>query len=274
LLGAGPTAAQTAPAVVDTDAALTDIISDPRFLAPVDARAPMSRKVSEAYPAISPKGSRVSQHLDELQAIDPYEGINRFAHGFNALLRRHLLDPVALEWLESTERSTQEGVSNVFANLREPITIVNNLLLGDLDGASNATYRFAINTTAGVGGYYDVASDLGATRRPRTLEEVLCIYGVPAGPYAVVPVLGPGTVRDAAGRLTTLLVSYSVLGPIYIPYRISDIIIQYVGVREQLKFIDSISVDSYTAQKSATLQVRRMSCEGQSAALIRLFGQQ
>lgn len=262
----GPLAAQVAPAAAEADAALYQILASPTFLAPAHSDARSRAVVSERRPA--------ADHRDELEEIDPYEGINRLAHGFNGLVRRHLLEPIAQEWLAASERETQQGVANVFANLREPLTIANNLLLGDLEGASNATFRLAVNTTAGVGGYYDVAAEMGAPRQPRTFEEVLCIYGVPAGPYTVLPVLGPGTVRDAAGRIATLLVSYSVLGPIYIPYRVSDIIVQYVGVREQLKFIDSISVDPYTAQKSATLQVRRMTCEGQSAALIQLFGQQ
>lgn len=262
----GPLAAQALPAASDTDVTIHRILASPAFLFPGGSNAKSQTSASRSRPA--------GDHRDELEEIDPYEGLNRLAHGFNGLIRRHLLEPIAQEWLATTERETQQGVANVFANLREPLTIANNLLLGDLDGASNATLRLVVNTTAGIGGYYDVAAEMGAPRQPRTFEEVLCIYGVPAGPYTVLPVLGPGTVRDAVGRITTLLVSYTVLGPVYIPYRVSDIIVQYVGVREQLKFIDSISVDPYTAQKSATLQVRRMTCEGQSAALIQLFGQQ
>lgn len=273
-LATGLAHAQTVPAIADADTVLREIMARPAFLAPIEASAPAATTVPAIGRATPRAAIPATAHIDDAHDIDPYEGINRLVHGFNSLLRRHLLDPIALEWLASTERGTQQGVSNIFANLREPITIANSLLLGDLGGAGNATYRFTINTTAGLGGYYDVAADEGVPRSPRTLDEVLCIYGVPAGPYAVLPVLGPGTVRDAVGRITTLIVSYLVLGPIYIPYRMSDVIVQYVNVREQLKFIDSISVDPYTAQKSAALQVHRMSCEGQTAASIQLFGQQ
>jgi phospholipid-binding lipoprotein MlaA len=164
-------------------------------------------------------------------------------------------------------------VSNVFANLREPITIASNLLLGDAASAGSATARFLINTTAGLGGYYDAATGHGYPHRPRGLEDVLCRYSVPDGPYVVLPILGPATVRGAAGRITTLVILYFALGPIYIPYRITDIAVQYVDLRDQLRYIDSTSIDVYATHKSAHLQTHKLACEQQTEAGSQLFGQ-
>jgi phospholipid-binding lipoprotein MlaA len=204
---------------------------------------------------------------------DPYEAINRVAYEFNIFLRTNLLEPVTQIYLDLTTRDVQTGVANVFANLREPITIASNLLLGDIDGASDAGARFVINTTAGLGGYYDPATERGYPRKVRTLEEVFCRYGVPEGPYVVLPVLGPATVRDAVGRVTTLVTLYGILGPVYVPYRIGDIAVQYVDRRDQLRFIESLSIDPYASVKSAHLQITRMTCDERTDAQIQLFGQ-
>ncbi|MBI3707063.1 MAG: VacJ family lipoprotein [Proteobacteria bacterium] len=258
----------------DPDAGLRELLADPAFLVRSDSQEIRRGGARNAvYLRDAAATSRTAEILDELQAIDPYESVNRYAYEINAFLRRYLLDPVALTYLQYTNRPVQHGVSSVFANLREPMTIINNLLLGDVAQAGNATYRFGINTTIGIGGYYDVAADLGVPRHLRTLEEVLCRYGIPAGPYVVLPVIGPGTVRDAVGRVTTLLILYTVLGPIYIPYRITDIAVQYVDLREQLRFIDSISIDPYTGQKSAHLQISKLRCRERTEAQIQLFGQ-
>ena len=244
-----------------SDAAWRELLADPGFLIPASA------------PVISAQARRVVPTPPATENPDPYETLNRYAHEFNSFLRHHLLDPVAQTYLEHTTRPVQQGIANVFANLREPITIASNLLLGDLDGASNATTRFLINTTAGLGGYYDAAAEQGYRRQVRTLEEVLCRYEAPAGPYVVLPVLGPATVRDAVGRITTLVVLWGVLGPIYIPYRMSDIAVQYVELREQLRFIESMAIDPYAAHKSAHLQLSGLRCDERTEAQIQLFGQ-
>lgn len=207
------------------------------------------------------------------EPADPLEPFNRYAYEFNGFLRRHLLEPATDAYLEATSRPVQKGIWNVFANLREPMTIASNLLLGDTQGANHATTRFLINTTAGLGGYYDRAAEDGYPRKQRTLEEVFCRYGVPAGPYVVLPILGPATARDGAGRVTTLFIQYIVLGPIYIPYRVSDIVVQYVELREQLRFVERGALDPYAAQRSAHMQIHRQNACDEQAMHSELFGQ-
>ncbi len=247
----------------DSDVAWRELLADPVFLVAASAHSGLQLPLHQ---------TRVFA-ADGHESRDPYESINRHAHEFNTLLRRHLLEPIAQEYMYRTSQPVQQGVSNIFANLREPVTIASNLLLGDTASAGTATARFLINTTAGLGGYYDPATGRGYPHRPRSLEEVLCRYSIPDGPYLVLPILGPATLRDAAGRLTTLVVLYFALGPIYIPYRITDIAVQYVDLRDQLRHIDSMSIDPYASQQSAHLQTHKLACEQQTEAQSQLFGQ-
>jgi phospholipid-binding lipoprotein MlaA len=261
-LGATFAAAET-PRVRSAEAAWQELLMDPAFLVPASARLP--------EPAATP--AQLRRDPPPAEHNDPYERVNRYAHEFNTFLRINLLDPVTQAYLDLTSPPVQKGVANVFANLREPITVASNLLLGDLDGATEAGARFVINTTIGLGGYHDPATEQGYPRKVRTLEEVLCRYGVPEGPYVVLPVLGPATVRDAVGRITTLVTLYGALGPVYVPYRLGDIAVQYVDRREQLRFVESLSIDPYASVKSAHLQISRMTCDERTDAQIQLFGQ-
>ncbi len=265
LLGGAALAAAETPRERSAEAAWRELLLDPAFLVPASALSPA--------PAATPTQGRRSADPPPAEHSDPYERINRYAHELNTFLRANLLEPVTQIYLDLASPPVQKGIANVFANLREPITVASNLLLGDVDGASDAGARFVINTTAGLGGYYDPASEQGYPRQVRTLEEVLCRLGVPEGPYVVLPVLGPATVRDAVGRITTLVALYGILGPVYVPYRLGDIAVQYVDRREQLRFIESLSIDPYASIKSAHLQITRMTCDERTDAQIQLFGQ-
>lgn len=250
-----------------------DLLASPRFLKAAPAGGETVAQDAGTSRATALVRAAAQRIRDLPGSDDPLESVNRYAHEFNAFLRRHLLEPVSVMYLDMTSQQVQTGVANVFANLREPMTLTSNLLLGETDAANDAATRFVVNTTAGLGGFYDRAAENGIPRRPMSLEEVLCRAGVPAGPYVVLPILGPGTVRDAAGRLGTLFVQYVVLGPIYVPYRVVDIAVQYVSLREQLRFIESHSLDTYIAHRSAYRQLSaRLGCEGQ-AMQSELFGQ-
>jgi phospholipid-binding lipoprotein MlaA len=137
--------------------------------------------------------------------------------------------------------------------------------------AGNATARFGINTTLGIVGLFDPASQLGFPVRPRNLEETLCVYGLPSGPYVVLPILGPATFRDAVGRLATVVAYYEVMGlTVYVPYRISDISLQYAEAKDKVAFINSMSLDPYVVQKALYLTTRNLSC-GRQADIDREF---
>jgi phospholipid-binding lipoprotein MlaA len=212
-----------------------------------------------------------SDILRNLEGNDPLEPFNRFIFRLNAGWQA-VLDPVSRLYLDHTSPGMQLGIGNFFRNLREPATLVSSALEGQLDDAGTAAARFGINSTLGIAGFRDPATDFGFTVRPRNLEETLCVYGLPSGPYLVLPVLGPATLRDTAGRFATVLMYFEVMGAtVYIPYRISDITVQYANVKDKIDLMNKLSIDPYTAQKALYLALRNLSCYRQAVAYREFF---
>ncbi|HEY1146302.1 MAG TPA: VacJ family lipoprotein [Allosphingosinicella sp.] len=130
---------------------------------------------------------------------DPYEGFNRSVWGFNRAVDKVALKPAATVYRTVTPVPARRGLGRVFANLAEPFSFINSLLQGRPDRAFNALGRFVINTTIGVGGLADHASDLGLPPTPEDFGQTLAVRGARKSPYLVLPILGPSTVRDAVG---------------------------------------------------------------------------
>jgi phospholipid-binding lipoprotein MlaA len=168
---------------------------------------------------------------------DPAEEVNRLGHLLNQQLRRFVLDPVSEAYIDATSAPVRLGMANVFSNLREPVWLAGHILKGDWNAAETTAARFAINTTVGLGGIRDEAAGYGLDTRKASLDEVFCHYGIGPGPYIVLPVLGPSSVRDVTGRILTIMAQYAVLGVLLVPYRIADITIQYVTLRDDLRYL-------------------------------------
>lgn len=133
----------------------------------------------------------------ERNQADPIEPFNRGVYRFNDTLDRAALKPVARTYREHTPGWFQTGVGHFFTNLSYPWTIVNQLLQGKVVAAGQDTARFAINTVLGWGGVFDVASGAGLPHHDEDLGQTLGRWGVPPGPYLMLPLLGPSTLRDA-----------------------------------------------------------------------------
>ncbi len=127
---------------------------------------------------------------------DPWRGLNEGTHAFNEGLDRYFLEPIATGYDFVVPELLQDGVENFFGNLLVPRTVLNDLLQGDLGPAAKHTGRFAVNTTVGIAGLIDVASRFGMGHDPEDFGQTLGRWGVAPGPYLVLPVLGPSTVRD------------------------------------------------------------------------------
>ena len=108
----------------------------------------------------------------------------------------------------------KDGVSNVFNNLGEPKNLVNNTLQGKFHDAGIDISRFLFNTTLGIGGVFDVATRLGLQRNDEDLGQTIGSWGVASGPYVVLPLLGPSTMRDSAVRVPETFVGYTYTGQI------------------------------------------------------------
>lgn len=130
-------------------------------------------------------------------AADPWERVNRSTYAFNDALDRAVLKPVAKGYRRYVPQPFRTSVSNFLSNLAYPTTIVNDLLQLKLMDAVSDTTRLVLNTTFGLGGLFDPASRAGLRRNNEDFGQTLGAWGVPAGPYLVIPFLGPSTLRDA-----------------------------------------------------------------------------
>ena len=127
---------------------------------------------------------------------DPLESFNRKVYAFNDLADRAVIRPVAVGYRKITNSTARRLISNFFSNIEEPITIANDVLQANLPEAFKATGRFAINTTIGVVGFFDPASELGIHASETDFGVTLAKWGVPDGPYLVLPLYGSTSFRD------------------------------------------------------------------------------
>ena len=128
---------------------------------------------------------------------DPWEPVNRGVYTVNRGLDRVALKPVARGYRKVVPVFIRRGVGNFFSNLRTPLTIVNQLLQGKGRVALSDTGRLLLNSTIGIGGLFDPASAAGLDEHREDFGQTLAVWGVPDGPFVMVPLLGPRTLRDA-----------------------------------------------------------------------------
>jgi phospholipid-binding lipoprotein MlaA len=127
---------------------------------------------------------------------DPYEGFNRAMFSFNDTVDTYALKPVATAYRNVLPNFVQTGVNNFFGNLADAWTGVNNLLQGKGEAGMSDVTRFALNSTLGIVGLFDIASEAGLQKHKEDFGQTLGTWGVPSGPYLMLPLLGPSTVRD------------------------------------------------------------------------------
>ncbi|HEX5460385.1 MAG TPA: VacJ family lipoprotein [Steroidobacteraceae bacterium] len=132
---------------------------------------------------------------------DPWQRVNRGIYKFNDAVDTAVVAPVARTYLRVIPQLVRTGVTNFFNNLTSPDTIVNALLQGQLKPFARDTGRFVVNSTIGIGGLFDPATSMGLTLDARDFGQTFGKWGIPSGPYVVLPFLGPSDVRDAIGRV-------------------------------------------------------------------------
>jgi phospholipid-binding lipoprotein MlaA len=139
------------------------------------------------------------------EAGDPLEPVNRLVWAVNEPVDILILRPAADTYRTVVPDPIQRAVRNFLYNLASPLVIANQLLQADWDGAQVAFNRFLINTTAGVGGLFDVATGAGYPYEYEDFGQTLAVWGVPEVAYLYLPILGPSSVRDAGGLVVDSL---------------------------------------------------------------------
>jgi phospholipid-binding lipoprotein MlaA len=145
-------------------------------------------------------GPEVPEDADATVASDPLEGMNRFFFDMNQRLDRDAGKPAAAAYKDNVPQRVRGSLHNMLDNLGGPVNVANDLLEAQFENAGIAAGRFLVNTTIGVAGIFDVATDWGMPDRDRDFGETLGTYGVPPGPYLVLPLRGSTDVRDFAGN--------------------------------------------------------------------------
>jgi len=211
-------------------------------------------------------------NVDAGSIDDPFEGYNRAIFAFNDVVDENILVPVVKGYRAVVPKPVRTGVHNVLTNLRSPITIGNQLLQGDLEGAGDATVRMVVNSLIGVGGIFDVAAMEGIEHEHEDFGQTLAVWGVGHGPYIVPPLLPPGSLRDQTGMVVDMVADpvglwmgnterealmYTRMG--------LGIIDQRDGLLDVLADLKKSSIDYYATVRSAYVQRRAALVSDQKA---------
>ncbi len=203
---------------------------------------------------------------DRLAEKDPLEGFNRAMFSVNRGADKILVKPVTQVYRGVAPKPARDGIRNFFANVSEPFSFINNILQGKGDRAARNVGRFLVNSTIGVAGLFDQASRMGIKRADEDFGQTLAAWGANGGPYIMLPLLGPSTLRDGVGTGSAWFLD---------PYRVctrecdlpkgSQLALtatQVISIRDGLiesgadNFLAS-TLDPYAATRSAYLQRRR-----------------
>ncbi|MFL2699403.1 MAG: VacJ family lipoprotein [Gammaproteobacteria bacterium] len=187
---------------------------------------------------------------------DPFEDINRVTHNINDTLDNAIAKPVAEVYGEITPEFIQNRVTRFFKNLAEVDTFINQLLQGKPKLALNDFGRFTINSTIGLYGLFDPATKLGLQAHDEDFGQTLGVWGVPDGPYIVLPVIGPSNARDLLSRPISSFLS-GTFAMTDTDVKITLTLLDAIETRERyLDFEAMMTGDVYTFMKDAYVQSR------------------
>lgn len=201
--------------------------------------------------------SGVNAQLDER---DPWERWNRQVYSFNESIDNAVLKPVATAYQKVVPSFVRRGVDNFFGNFGDAWSFVNNLLQGKVENGLRDMFRFTTNTVFGLGGLLDIATELRLDRQGEDFGQTLGYWGVGSGPYVVLPLFGPSTLRDSTALPLDTYVSPSLV--------VNDsaakaglTTLGVVNVRANLlgatRMLDDVALDKYAFTRDAYLQRRR-----------------
>lgn len=191
---------------------------------------------------------------------DPWETYNRHMSEINDRVDRAVLKPVAKAYVNVVPQPARNCVSNVFSNLNDIPTALNNLLQGKFERAGTDLCRFVINSTVGLLGCFDVASAIGMDKGDEDFGQTLGAWGVEPGPYFVWPLLGPSSVRDSLGRVVGFYtdpldhVDHVRTRNVLVGARVIDVRASLLPAE---KLVDEAALDRYQFIRDAYLQRRR-----------------
>ncbi len=207
------------------------------------------------------------------QIEDPFEEYNRSIFAFNSAFDDVVIHPVIKSYRAVVPEPARKGVSNFLSNLKAPVRLANQILQGDTQGAGDEAVRTVVNTLIGIGGLIDVAGHEGLKQEQEDFGQTLGVWGVGHGPYLVVPIIGPSSLRDYAGYAVDSFADplrwylfntdqeglfYAKAGADYLDLRNS--------LMDVLQELEASSIDYYAAVRSTYVQRRAALVRDEAAA--------
>ena len=188
--------------------------------------------------------------------VDPFQNINEKTHNLNQTLDLQVASPVARFYKRITPDFLEKGITNFTRNIEDLSIGINNILQGKFNEGLSDFSRFTLNTSIGLLGFIDIASDLGLTKHDEDFGQTLAVWGVPDGPYLVLPGLGPSTTRD-----TLAMIPDAFLTPLWLidhdrtSYSLTAI--DLIDTRARYLGLESVVIgDEYLFYRDAYLQSR------------------
>ncbi|BBB23943.1 lipoprotein [Isorropodon fossajaponicum endosymbiont JTNG4] len=192
--------------------------------------------------------------------VDPFEASNRAVFEFNQTLDENVFEPAARTYKESVPETAQNRVSDFSSNLDDITTLGNEILQFELFDSVSTFGRILVNSTIGLAGLFDVASDIGLEKTDEDFGQTMAVWGVPSGPYVVLPVLGPSTMRDSVGIYVDITENVDVTKGLNTTEETALLLTRAVDTRVKLLPATDLlknSDDVYIATRSSYLQKRQ-----------------
>ena len=206
-------------------------------------------------------GCATTQQTERVAKIDPFESMNRAVFTFNENADEYVIKPVAEAYQFVLPDFVRTGVTNFFSNIGDVFVAVNNLLQGKPGNAANDIGRFLVNSTIGILGLFDVATDAGLEKNKEDFGQTLGVWGVPSGPYVVLPLFGPSSVRDTAGLALDIKTDF-ILNSNQLNHdqKVGSTVLRVVNQRANLldasQLLEDAAFDKYSFLRDSYLQRR------------------
>lgn len=207
-------------------------------------------------------GCATTQQNERVAKIDPFEPMNRAVFSFNEAADDYVIKPIAEAYKFVLPEFVRTGVTNFFSNINDVLIAANNLLQGKPGHAANDIGRFLVNSTIGILGLFDVATDIGLDKNREDFGQTLGVWGVPDGPYVVLPFFGASNVRDTVGFIVDIETDFILNSDkLNKDQKISSTVLRVVNLRANLleagQLLEDAAFDKYSFMRDSYLQRRR-----------------
>jgi len=202
------------------------------------------------------------QDVADTDPIDPHEDINRVSYDFTDKVDRMIFEPVVDVYVDYVPEAAQRSIGNFYDNLSYPNVVLNAFLQGKVKQGLSDGLRFAVNSTIGMLGLFDMATHMGLEKHDEDFGQTLAVWGFDSGSYLFIPILGPSSERDVIGVPVTVVTNvlfyagYVVGAPVFVPLTVLGAIDKRARLVGPMRIRDQAALDPYLFVREASLQQR------------------